>query len=178
MQINKVGFHQITIGSKVPEVINAVIEIPKGSQNKIEWDEHMDALVLDRVLHSPMFYPLDYGFVPETRSEDGDHLDVMVVSSGGLFPGAVMAVRPIGAIDMEDESGQDWKIIAVAAKDPRFEEIHTLEDLGAHFQKEVQHFFEQYKHLENKWVKLKGWLGKEESYRLIKEAQDRFAEEK
>lgn len=172
------SYHTIPLGKKAPEIINTVIEIPKGSANKFEYDEETDEIKLDRVLHSPMHYPLDYGFIPQTRSEDGDHLDVLVAVSTPVFSGCVVSVRPIGVVDMEDEAGQDWKIIAVAEKDPRMKEIQSVEDLGVHFKKETQHFFEEYKKLEDKWVKVKGWLGKEDAYRIIKEGAERFASEK
>lgn len=172
------SYHHIPLGKKSPELINAVIEIPKGSPNKFEYDEEMDEIKLDRVLHSPMHYPLDYGFIPQTRSEDGDHLDVLVVVSTPLFSGCVASVRPIGVIDMEDEAGQDWKVIAVAEKDPRMKEIQSVEDLGSHFKKEIQHFFEEYKKLEDKWAKVKGWLGADEAHRIINEGAERFAAEK
>jgi inorganic pyrophosphatase len=102
------SFHSVPLGAKSPEAINAVIEIPKGCPNKFEYDEALDEIRLDLVLHSPIHYPLDYGFIPQTRSEDGDHLDVLIIVSTPLFPGCVVSVRPIGAIDMEDEAGQDW----------------------------------------------------------------------
>ena len=172
------SYHHVPLGKKAPQIINTVVEIPKGSSNKFEYDEETDEIKLDRVLHSPMHYPLDYGFIPQTRSEDGDHLDVLVVVSTPLFSGCVVSVRPIGVIDMEDEAGQDWKIIAVAEKDPRMKEVNSVDDLGTHFKKEVQHFFEEYKKLEDKWAKVKGWLGVEEAYQVINEGAERFAKEK
>ncbi len=172
------SYHTIPLGKKSPEVVNAVIEIPKGASAKFEYDEDLDVIKLDRVLHSTMHYPFDYGFIPETRSEDGDHLDVLVIVSAPLFPGCMVSVRPIGAIDMEDEAGKDWKIIAVAKKDPRVKNVKTIEDLGEHFKKEVQHFFEEYKKLEDKWTKINGWLGLDEAHKIIKEGAERFAKEK
>lgn len=172
------SYHAIPLGKRAPEVINAVIEIPKGCCTKFEYDEVLDEIKLDRVLHSSMHYPLDYGFVPQTRSEDGDHLDVMVAVSTPMFSGCVAAVRPIGVVDMEDEAGQDWKIIAVADGDPRMKDVGAIEDLGEHFKKEVQHFFEEYKRLENKWATVKGWLGKDDAYGLIREGEKRFVAEK
>lgn len=171
------SFHSIPLGAKSPEAINAVIEIPKGSSNKFEYDEALDEIHLDRVLHSPIHYPLDYGFIPKTRSEDGDHLDVLVIVSTPLFPGCVVSVRPIGAIDMEDEAGQDWKILAVAEHDPRSASIQSLDALDDHFRKEIEHFLGEYKKLEGKWVALHGWLDKREAHRRIKEGAARFAAE-
>ncbi len=171
------SFKHIPIGNKFPEIINTVIEIPKRAQNKYEYDEEMDEIKIDRVLHSSMHYPLDYGFIPGTRGDDGDHLDVLLVISSEIFPGCIVSARPIGIADMEDENGQDWKIIAVAEKDPRLTEVNELEDMGEHFTKEVQHFFEQYKKLENKKVKFKKFLGKTEAYEIIKIGKEKYDRE-
>jgi len=151
-------YSDIPLGEKSPQIINVVIEIPKGTRNKYEYDEVLDEIRLDRVLHSPVYYPTDYGFVPHTLSEDGDHLDILVIISEPTFPGCIVSVRPIGVLDMEDEAGRDYKIIAVAEKDPRSATINALDDTNEHFRKEVSHFFETYKHLENKCVKIKGWM--------------------
>lgn len=171
------AYSNIPLGNKAPELVNAVIEIPRGSHNKYEYVEDIDEIALDRVLYSPLFYPTDYGFIPHTRSEDGDHLDVMVFVTDPTFPGCVLSVRPIGVLDMEDEKGQDWKIIAVADKDPRQFSIQTIEDVDEQVKKEIAHFFEVYKTLEGKRVRVRGWLGKEEAYRLINEASERFDKE-
>ena len=171
------AFSSIPIGKKAPQVLNAVIEIPKGSPHKFEYDEELDEIKLDRVLFSSVYYPTEYGFIPETRSEDGDHLDVLVIISAPTFPGCVISVRPISVLNMEDEAGKDWKIIAVAEKDPRFKEIQTIDDMEAHFKKEIKNFFEVYKQLENKKVTVHEWRGKEEAYRLIDVARDRYAKE-
>jgi inorganic pyrophosphatase len=168
---------QIPIGEHYPEIINAVVEIPRGSHQKYEYDEHLDEIRLDRILHSPLFYPVDYGFIPETRSEDGDHLDVLILVSEPLFSGCLVEVRPIGALDMADQAGQDWKIVAVAVKDPRQENIRSIQDVDEHYRKEIQHFFEVYKHLENKWVEVRGWHDTDEAHRLIKDAYLRFSKE-
>lgn len=171
------AFSTIPIGPKAPHILNAVIEIPKGSQHKYEYDEALDEIKLDRVLFSSVFYPTEYGFIPETRSEDGDHLDVLVIISAPTFPGCIISVRPICVLNMEDEAGKDWKIIAVAEKDPRYKEIQTIDDMEAHFKKEVKNFFEVYKQLENKKVTVHEWRGKDEAYRLIEKAQVRYSNE-
>ncbi len=170
-------FADINPGEKSPEIVNVVIEIPKGSHNKYEYDEKTDEIRLDRTLYSAVFYPTDYGFIPKTRSEDGDHLDIMVVISEPLFSGCVIQARPIGVLDMEDEEGKDVKIIAVALKDPRMEGIKTIDDLDDHYKKEIQNFFEMYKKLEKKPVKVHRWHGKEEAYGIIKKAMEKFEEE-
>lgn len=171
------AFSKIPIGDKVPEIINTVIEIPRGSHHKYEYDEQLDEIKLDRVLHSAVFYPTEYGFIPHTRSEDGDHLDVLVIISDPTFPGCVLSARPIGVLDMEDNAGQDWKIIAVAQNDPKLKNIQDITDVDEHSKKEIIHFFEVYKQLENKWVKVRDWLGKDEAYRLIQEAKLKFEQE-
>ena len=171
------SYHTIPIGAKAPEIINAVIEIPRGSHHKYEYDEKMDIIRLDRVIHSPVFYPTDYGFIPETRSEDGDHLDVMMLITEPVFSGCVVSARVVGILDMEDEAGQDWKIVAVADSDPKLSHVQDITDMDDHFKKEIVQFFEQYKQLEGKWATVKGWLDKKEAIKRIQEAQARFAHE-
>ncbi|MFC1625247.1 inorganic diphosphatase [Patescibacteria group bacterium] len=172
------GFSDIKIGKEAPEQLNVIIEIPKGSHNKYEYDEEDHEIHLDRVYHSAVFSPTDYGFIPETRSEDGDHLDILVLMSEPTFPGCVMKVRPIGILDMEDESGIDWKVIAVAVKDPHSNDIKDIKDVEGHLIKEIKNFFEIYKTLEEgKWVKVKDWHGKDEALKRIEEARERFNKE-
>lgn len=171
------SFQHVPIGDNAPDIINAIIEIPARSSMKYEYDERFDVIRLDRVLHSPMFYPADYGFVPHTRADDGDHLDVIVLMSQPTFPGCMLEVRPVGVLDMEDEEGRDWKILAVSTKDPRFKDIKNLGDVDNHVQDEIKHFFEQYKHLENKWATVKGWSDVDEAHKRIREAQELFEKE-
>lgn len=171
------SFANIKPGEKSPEIVNVIIEIPKGSHNKYEYDEKTEEIRLDRVLYSAVFYPTDYGFIPQTRSEDGDHLDIMVVISEPLFPGCVVAVRPIGVLNMEDEEGRDVKIIGVAANDPRLKNIDSLNDLDNHYKKEIQNFFEMYKKLEKKPVKVHRWHDQKEAFKIITQALERFEEE-
>lgn len=154
------AYSNIPLGNKAPELVNAVIEIPRGSHNKYEYVEDIDEIALDRVLYSPLFYPTDYGFIPHTRSEDGDHLDVMVFVTDPTFPGCVLSVRPIGVLDMEDEKGQDWKIIAVADKDPRQFSIQTIEDVDEQVKKEIAHFLRCIKLLKASVLELEGGLAR------------------
>lgn len=168
----------LLIGKKAPEVINVAIEIIKGSQNKYEYDEEHDVIKLDRVLHSPLFYPLDYGFIPETRSLDGDHLDALILGTTSFFPGAVVPVRPIAMFKMIDGGDPDEKIIGVVAGDPRLSHIKSLKDLNEHLSKETAHFFSEYKRLEEKNVEVIGWEGKEAAIEEIKKSQERFLQEK
>lgn len=170
----------IPLGEKAPEEINVVIEISKGSHNKYEYDEATGAFKLDRVLFAPHFYPLDYGFIPETRSEDGDHLDVLVLGSDPLFPGCVVSVRPVGVMDMVDGGEPDAKILAVQVKNPRTNTLKTLNDIEAahpHLLKEIANFFETYKQLEGKQVVVKGWKNELNAQEEIKKAREVYAKE-
>lgn len=171
------SYKTIPIGEKAPEVVNVVIEIPRDSHNKYEYDEKLDEIKLDRVLHSPVYYPTEYGFIPQTRSGDGDSLDILVFISTATFPGCVLEARPIGMLNMEDDAGKDWKILAVAHKDPHFQKVTTIEELNQHLLKEIHHFFEVYKHLEGKWTKVHEWQGKEAAYKRITEAMQNFSKE-
>lgn len=147
----------LPIGDKAPEVVNVVIEIPAGSKNKYEYDEKLDAIVLDRVGYAAMAHPYDYGFIPETRSDDGDHLDAFVILDHSVFSGCVVAGRPVGMVKMIDDGEADEKIICVPAKDPRYAHINELRDLSPHLPKEIQHFFEHYKDLQGKKTEITGW---------------------
>jgi inorganic pyrophosphatase len=135
--------------ASAPEIIDVVVEIPKGSRNKYEMDHHTQRIRLDRVLHSSVHYPTDYGFVPDTLAEDGDPLDALVIVDEGTFPGCSVPARPIGLLHMADEHGTDIKLLCVAAGDPRFDPIIELEDLAPHWLKEIEIFFETYKQLED-----------------------------
>jgi len=171
------SFADVTIGEKAPDEVRVVVEIPKGSHHKYEFDEKMQVIKLDRVLHSPVFYPTDYGFIPQTRSLDGDHLDALVIISEPVFPGCIVAVRPVGVLYMEDQNEKDEKIIAVAANDPLMTNKKDIEDIEDFFKKEIHHFFEVYKQLENKKVEVHHWHNREVAHKIIKEAYERFTKE-
>mgnify|MGYP002778712947 FL=1 len=156
-----------TIGPLAPEVFHAVIEIPRGSTNKYEVDPATGILKLDRVLYSPLFYPFDYGYIPQTHYVDGDPLDVFVLCSHPLVPGCMVEAAPIGVMYMTDDKGSDEKIIAVATKDPRYGYRTRLDQLNEHTLKEVRHFFEVYKQLEEKAVQIGGFGDREEAIGLI-----------
>jgi inorganic pyrophosphatase len=152
------------------EAINVVIEIPQGSNIKYELDKESGAIFLDRILYGSQFYPANYGFVPNTLADDGDPIDVLVLSSESVVPGCVIKSRVIGVLIMEDESGKDEKIIAVPTVklDPQMAKINTLEDLPEIKLQQIKHFFETYKDLEpGKWVKVTGFEGKEKAIELI-----------
>ena len=173
-------FENLPLGDKAPEFINVVIEIPKGSHNKYEFDEKLGVLKLDRVLYSPFHYPLDYGFIPATRSEDGDHLDALVIGSDPLFPGCLVEVRPIGMMNMIDSGEADAKILAVQAKNPRFDAIKDLKDIetfNPHLLKEVAHFFKTYKDLQGKKTEIQGWENAVAAKEEIKKAEAVYKKE-
>ena len=164
-------FENIKIDTDFPNTIQVVVEIPKGSHSKFEYDEDLGLIKLDRVLHSSVMYPTDYGFVPGTRSEDGDHVDVLLLTTDPLFPGCLVTARPIGVADMEDEAGKDWKILAVAENDPKYAQVKDLSDVGQHTLDEIQNFFEVYKQLENKKVIFTGWKSKEEAFTILSQCR-------
>lgn len=169
---------KIPAGKKAPDEINVIIEVPLGSPDKIEYDEEMDAFVLDRVLYTRMTYPGNYGMVPSTESGDGDPLDCLVLGSHPISTGLVVAVRPVGVLITEDEDGEDSKLVAVVKKDPRYDEIKDIKDVPEHTKKEIAHFFEQYKALEpGKWVKVKGWEDVARARHIIRDAVDRFKQQ-
>lgn len=153
-------------------VIDVIIEIPRGSRNKYEWDDETGRLRLDRVLYSSVHYPTDYGFVPGKRAEDGDHLDVLVVVNEPTFPGCMLKARPIGVLEMTDEKGLDYKVLAVPAADPRFDEIADLKDLPSHWLREIENFFSSYKALEAKETDVRGWHGAGKAWEVIRNAHD------
>jgi inorganic pyrophosphatase len=153
------------------EVVEAMIEIPRGSRNKIEYDHVRHVFRLDRVLYSSVHYPTDYGFIPDTLSEDGDPLDVLVLVHEPTFTGCVVPVRPIGVLDMRDEKGPDHKILAVPIGDPRFDEVRDIGHLSAHWLREIENFFQTYKTLEDKFTEVVGWEGVEAAWVVIEAGQ-------
>ncbi|MEM2203296.1 MAG: inorganic diphosphatase [Sulfolobales archaeon] len=165
-------------GDKAPNVVNVVIEIPANSSVKYEYDEELGVISVDRVLYTAMVYPFNYGFVPGTLEEDGDPVDVLVISDHQFLPGSVVRVRPIAILEMEDEEGIDAKIVAVPDDkvEPRYSSIRDLKDLPDIIKRRIEHFFQHYKELEpGKWVKIRGWRGAEEARKKISDAIGRAA---
>ncbi|AWR96653.1 inorganic diphosphatase [Acidianus sulfidivorans JP7] len=165
-----------TAGSKAPDIVNAFIEIPMGSNIKYEYDEEEEVIKVDRILYTSMVYPLNYGFIPGTLSEDGDPLDILVLSNYPFAPGTVVEARPIALIYMTDEEGVDKKILAVPKDkvDPTFSNIKDVTDLPDALKNKLVHFFEHYKELEpGKWVKISGWGTSQEAKEEIKKAIER-----
>ncbi|MCL6625648.1 inorganic diphosphatase [Alicyclobacillus shizuokensis] len=154
--------------------VDVLIEIPRGSQNKYEFDKKAGVFRLDRVLYSPMHYPADYGYIQNTLAEDGDPLDALVLVSNPTFPGCVIETRVVGVLLMADDKGPDEKLIGVATQDPRFAQVQSLEDIPPHILKEIAHFFQVYKDLEGKETHIEGWKGTDDAQRILQEALARY----
>ncbi len=168
-------------GKKAPEEVNVFIEIPMGSNVKYELDKETGLIKVDRILFTAMYYPFNYGFVPGTLEEDGDPVDILVISNIPLHPGVILKARPIGVLLTEDEKGKDAKIVAVPVSkiDPTWDNIKDINDLPAIIKEKIAHFFEHYKELERgKWVKVIGWDGREAALKRIEEAIRRYNESK
>jgi len=161
-------------GSDVPNSINAVIEIPKGSSNKYEYDKEFNIFKLDRTLYSPVHYPGAYGFVPQTHAEDGDPLDVVVIVESPTFTGCLIEVRPIGVLIMRDDAGLDHKILGVPVRDPRMRDITRLQHLPNHYLAEVDYFFNIYKDLEGKKSDTYGWEDRLVAHEVIQDCIQRY----
>ena len=156
------------------EPLQCVIEIPKGSRNKYEWDHEQGVLKLDRFLFSSVVYPTDYGFIPETCGQDGDPLDAMVCVSEATFPGCTIETKPIALFRMKDDKGIDDKVLCVPLTDPGWNRLEQLEDLPDQLRDEIAHFFSIYKDLEQKKVTVDGWYGREEALAEIERSRGRF----
>ncbi len=172
--------YTLPVGKNPPFEVNCLVEIPKGGTNKYEYDKELGIFKLDRVLYEAVFFPAEYGIIPQTlNKEDGDPQDIMVLTTYPTFPGCLISCRSIGVLRMIDSGKEDYKIIAVPANDPRFEEIRDLEDLTTHTKKEIKNFWENYAELQtNKKIKIEGWGRKEKAHELIKQAIKNFQEKK
>ena len=151
--------------------VNVFVEIPKDSQNKYEYDEDLEMIVLDRTLHSSVHYPTDYGFVPGTRGADGEPLDAMVMVDQSTFPGCLVEARIIGALTIEFSSGgPEQKLLGVPVREPRFAEYDDVSDVPGHLLREIEHFFEVFKDLEGSDIGVVGWEGAQEAQKLLEES--------
>lgn len=157
--------------------IEVIVEIPKGSRNKYEYDPERKMFRYDRMIFSSMFYPSDYGFIPDTLAGDGDALDALVLVSEPTFPGCLIEVKPIGLFRMRDEKGPDAKILCVPVSDPIWNKVNNLEEINPHLKKEIEHFFQVYKDLEKKKVGIEGWEDKASALQEIETSQQRFQEQ-
>jgi inorganic pyrophosphatase len=168
-------YNMVVEDDKFPNEVACFIEVAKESRNKYEWDHDLGAMRLDRVLHSAVYYPHDYGFIPQTLCGDGDPLDILVMTTSPLIPGCVVQARPVAVMIMEDEKGQDEKVLAVNAKDAHFGQIKSMKDVPEHTLREISEFFSTYKRLEkDKWAKVQGWKGLEECLELIKKTHENY----
>jgi inorganic pyrophosphatase len=160
-------WHEVSIGENPPYTVNAIIEIPKGSRAKYEIDKASGLIKLDRVIYASMYYPLNYGFIPQTLGEDHDPLDIVVLTQVTVVPRCLISAKVIGVMQMIDRGEADDKIIAVAETDPSVSHINDVEDLPEHLIAELKHFFENYKTLENKKVVVDEFRHKEVAHQII-----------
>jgi inorganic pyrophosphatase len=168
--------HDIPAGSK--EEMNVIIEIPKFSKNKYEIDKDTGIIALDRVMHTAQDYPFDYGFVPQTLFDDGDALDVVMLTTYPLAPGIMVKARPVAIMEMIDGGERDDKVVAVPVDDPRFDNVQDLGDINPHFIKEMSHFFETYKKVQNKVVSVGEWHGKDVAGEAFDRSRKMYEEKK
>ena len=160
-------WHEVAVGKNPPEFVNGIIEIPRGSRAKYEVDKESGLIKLDRVIYASMYYPLNYGFIPRTLGEDGDPLDIVVLTQVSVVPLCIIPSKVIGVMQMIDRGEADEKIIAVAEQDPSVGHIENVKDLPDYLLSELRHFFENYKTLENKKVVINDFLPKEQAFGVI-----------
>jgi inorganic pyrophosphatase len=170
------SLYDIDPGPDSPEVVRSIIEIPAHSANKYEYDGKLGVFRMDRALYSPMHYPGDYGFIPGTLADDGDPLDVLVLMQQPSFPGCMIEVRPVGVLNMVDNEERDQKVLAVPTRNPRYDQIHTMDQIFSHVKREIEYFFSIYKELEGKRTKMQGWGGPSEARKAITESRTRYLE--
>lgn len=164
--------------AEFPNVIEVVVEIPSGSRNKYEFDEHSGVIRLDRVLSSAVFYNFDYGYIEGTRADDGDHTDAMVLLAEPSFPGCHVWARPVGGLRMRDDKGDDFKVLCVAIGDPLWEHATRLGQVSPHRLREIEHFFATYKLLEDKRVEVYGWSDLDDALELLRADRERWIAER
>lgn len=169
-------WHDIPLGEKAPEEFNVIVEIPRGSHNKYEIDKETGLIKLDRVNYSAATYPCDYGFAPQTLWDDGDAMDVIVLTTNPIPPGIVVTVRPVGLMKMTDDGESDDKVIGVPTEDIRFDHVKDLPDITKHALKELQHFFEQNKKLKKKPVEITvhGFSGREDALKSVQRSVELY----
>lgn len=171
-------YSKLKLGDEAPEVVYAVIEIPRGLSNKYEFDTRFETIKLDRVLYPPFDYPGEYGFMPETVSDDGDPADILVLVSQPTFPGCLLKAKPIGLLQMEDAGKLDYKVLAVALDDPEYKDINNYQDLPKFLLEQIETFFKNYKKLEDKIIKILGWENEKKAKEYIQNVHQRYLESK
>lgn len=174
MSFNPVNYVEMPLGEKAPYEFNVVVEIPKDGTQKYEFDHELNVFRLDRSLYTSVHYPGDYGFLPQTLSEDGDPLDVIIKCDKPTFTGCVITVRPIGVLRMIDKGDNDYKILAVPVGDSRTKNTKDIDDLSTHYKGEIDHFFTVYKDLEGKQSSTEGWGDRDEAIEVIEAAMARY----
>ncbi|XOD68840.1 MAG: inorganic diphosphatase [Flavobacteriales bacterium AspAUS03] len=155
-------------------IFDVLIEIPRGSRNKYEFDKEKGKIRLDRVLYSPMTYPADYGYIPNTLALDGDPLDALVLLTTPTIPGCLIEVKPIGIFLMADDKGRDEKILCVPVADPNYNHLNDIDQVSSHTYREIEHFFRVYKDLESKKVMIDGWKDAAEAIKIYDECLERY----
>jgi inorganic pyrophosphatase len=165
-------------GPDAPELVRMIVEIPKNSANKYEYDGTLGVFRLDRALYSPVHYPGDYGFIPGTLASDGDPMDVLALVEEPSFPGCLIEVRPVGILNMIDQNETDQKVVAVPNRNPRYDQVHTLDQIFAHVRREIEHFFTIYKELEGRVTATLGWGGPREARKAIQDSRAAYLEKK
>jgi inorganic pyrophosphatase len=170
------SLYDIDPGPDTPEIVRMIVEIPKNSANKYEYDGTLGVFRLDRALYSAVHYPGDYGFIPGTLAEDSDPLDVLTLVDEASYPGVLISVRPVGVLQMVDQDDPDEKILAVPNRNPRFDQVHTIDQVFPHNLREIEHFFAIYKELEGKRTEMRGWKGPREARDTIRKARERYLE--
>lgn len=164
------------IGDEVPDIVSVIVEIPLESVSKYEYDKKLHVFRLDRNLHSPVHYPGDYGFIPQTIAEDGDPLDILILTDAVTFPGCVFSARPIGLFEMLDQGVPDEKILAYATGNPRFRGVESYIQVQQHVLREIEHFFSIYKDLEGNRTKVLGWKDRDRAQEIVRSSHQRYLE--
>ena len=172
------SLYDIDPGPESPELVRMIVEIPKGSTNKYEYDGKLGLFRLDRALYSPMHYPGDYGFIPGTLADDNDPMDVLVLVQEASFPGCMIEVRPVGILNMVDSEQGDQKVLAVPTRNPRYDQIHTMDQIFSHVRREIEHFFTIYKELQGAQTRMEGWGGPREARKAIIKSRQQYLESK
>ena len=172
------NLYDLDPGPNCPELVRMIVEIPKGSTNKYEYDGKLGLFRLDRALYSPVHYPGDYGFVPGTLADDGDPVDVLALVEEPSFCGCMIEVRPIGMLNMIDQEQTDQKILAVPNRNPRYDEVRSMDQIFAHVKREVEHFFTIYKELEGRETATLGWGGPDDARKVIAASRKNYVARK
>lgn len=171
-------WHGVSAGINAPDIVTAIIEVPKGSKTKYELDKPSGLLKVDRILYSSVHYPANYGFIPQSYCEDNDPLDILVLGQETFCPLSLLRAKPIGVMKMVDQGETDDKIIAVHMDDPEYNHYQSIDELPPHYLKSLRRFFEDYKVLENKEVKIETFLNASEARKVVKESMELYQKNK